>query len=67
MQLGLRSIVLLEIGRRVWVGCRRQDKGRGGLQLVLERRLLGRAAGQRGAVRARRVNGLELRGVSIML
>jgi hypothetical protein len=67
VQLGLRRIVLLEVGRRVWVGCRRQDKGGGGLQLVLKRRLVGRAAGQRGAVRARRVNGLELRGVSPML
>ena len=67
MQLGLRSVVLLEVGRRVWVGCRRQDKGGGRLQLVLERRLLGRAAGQRGAVGARRVDGLELRGVSPML
>ena len=62
MELCLR--VLLEVGGRVWVGRRRQDKGRGGLQLVLERRLLRRAAGERRAVGARGVDGLQLHRVS---
>jgi len=56
----LRLRVLLEVGGRVWVGRRRQDKGRGGLQLVLERRLLRRAAGERRAVGARGVDGLQI-------
>lgn len=58
MELCLR--VLLEVGGRVWVGRRRQDKGRSGLQLVLERRLLRRAAGERRAVGARGVDGLQI-------
>lgn len=60
MQLGLRSAVLLEVGWRVWIGRRRQNKRRSWLQLVLQRRLLGRAAGQRRAVRSRRVDGLKI-------
>lgn len=65
MQLGLRGTVLLEVGWRVWVGGRRQNKRGGGLQLVLQRRLLGRAAGQRRAVRSGGVNRLELCIVSV--
>jgi hypothetical protein len=61
MQFSLRNVVLLVVGGGVRVGSSRQDKGGRRLQLVLQRRLVWRAARQRRAVRAGRVDGLELR------
>lgn len=60
MKLSLRRVGLLEANGSIWIRCRRQDKGRSWLELVLQRRLFGGAAGQRRAVRAGRVDGLKL-------
>jgi len=60
VEFSLRSSVLLVVGGGVGVGSSRQDKGWCRLQLVLQGRLVWRAAGQRRAVRAGRVDGLEI-------
>jgi hypothetical protein len=59
VKFSLRRAVL-EARGRVWIRGRGQNKRWSRLQLVLERRLFGRAARQRRAVRAGGVDGLKI-------
>jgi len=52
--------VAVEAGRGVWIRSRRENERGRGLELVLQRRLFGRAARHGRAVGACRVDGLEI-------
>lgn len=60
MEFSLRRVDVLEAGGGIWIRSRGQDERRSRLELTLKRRLFRRAARQGRAVRAGRVDGLEI-------
>lgn len=57
----------LEVGGSEGVGCRGEDEAGGRLELVLQRRRVGRSARQRRSVRTGGVDGLQLCGSTLAI